>query len=79
MGLTSIPPDVTIGPDGITTTNLYGDSDTTERTLPRSILLLSGDDSSVTPFQALWDSGATNSIHRNLNEVLETQYFPPPE
>jgi len=62
MDFTPKPDDIIIGPDGITTTNFYDEEGLTERTLPRSILLLAGTTSTFTPFESLWDSGATNSI-----------------
>ena len=62
MALTDIPAGVKLGPNGVFMADFHCDSDTMERSLPRSILLLSGENSMVAPFQVLWETGASHSI-----------------
>ena len=60
--LISAPKHISIGPEGVYTSKCNAVSGAPVSSLPRSVLLLSGDNSKLIPFRVLWDSGSSHCV-----------------
>ena len=60
--LVSAPKHISIGPDGVYTSKCNTISGAPVSSLPRSVLLLSGNNSKLIPFRVLWDSGSSHCV-----------------
>ena len=60
--LVSAPKHISIGPEGVYTSKCNAVSGAPVSSLPRSVLLLSGDNSKLIPFRVLWDSGSSHCV-----------------